>query len=152
MKKLSLLREAIEPRLEGIQHNIELLQEFAHQPFDAFQEPETLDRVHHNLRLALEGILYIATHVLSRFPGARETEYKRIASKLGEVGVIDREYADTVLVELAGYRNRLTHFYAEVKAEELYKICRENLGDVETFLKAIKNLLEHPEKFGLTIE
>lgn len=152
MKKLPLLREAIDPRLDGIQNNIAILREFAELPFVEFQKSEILDRVHHHLRLSLEGIFHITTHILSRIHGARETEYKRMARKLGEVGIVDPEFADTKLTAMAGYRNRLTHFYAEVKAEELYKICRENLSDIETFLQAIKRILEHPEKFGLTLE
>jgi len=37
---------------------------------------------------------------------------------------------------LAGYRNRLVHFYHEVTAEELYRICKDELGDVLTLKKA----------------
>lgn len=40
----------------------------------------------------------------------------------------------------------------EIKAEELYKICNTKFEDIETSLKSIKKLIEHPEKFGLTIE
>ncbi len=53
---------------------------------------------------------------------------------------------------MAGYRNRLTHFYAEINARELHKILKENLGDVEIFLTAIKKLLKNPKKFGLEVE
>lgn len=152
MRQLPILREAIQPRINGIRENLLDLEKFGQLSFDEFQKREILGLVHHNLRLTLEGVFNITAHILSRIPGARETEYKRMASKLGEKGIVDAEFAKTKLVQMAGYRNRLTHFYAEVKAEELYKICRENLGDVEDFLKAIKNLLEHPEKFRLTIE
>jgi len=31
---------------------------------------------------------------------------------------------------LAGYRNRMVHFYHEVTFEELYEICRGELGDL----------------------
>ena len=33
--------------------------------------------------------------------------------------------------KLAGYRNRLTHFYAEITPEELFLIVTGELGDVE---------------------
>jgi uncharacterized protein YutE (UPF0331/DUF86 family) len=35
-----------------------------------------------------------------------------------------------LLVTLAGYRNRMVHFYHEVTFEELYEICRGELGDL----------------------
>lgn len=56
------------------------------------------------------------------------------------------------MVEMAKYRNRLVHFYAEVTFEELYKIIHENLVDFDVFLASIKNLLETPQKFGLEVE
>lgn len=53
---------------------------------------------------------------------------------------------------MAGYRNRLTHFYAEITPEEMYQIINHHLDDFAVFLKAVKNVLEHPEKFELTVE
>lgn len=47
---------------------------------------------------------------------------------------------------LAGYRNRLVHFYQEVSPEELYQICARQLGDLEQILRAYRGWLrEHPE-------
>jgi len=43
-------------------------------------------------------------------------------------------------------------FYAEISPEEIYGIINNDLGDFEIFLKAVKNVLERPEKFGLSIE
>lgn len=47
------------------------------------------------------------------------------------------------LYEMAGYRNRLTHFYFEVTPKEMYKIIQNNLGDFDKFLKYIKKILEN---------
>lgn len=152
MNKLSLRREALLPRIDGIQKNLVKLQEFSKLSLEDFSREENLDRVHHHLRLALEGVFNIASHVLARIPGGRETEYKRMARKLGELGIMEAEFAEKQLVQMAGYRNRLTHFYADVKTEELYEICGTHLNDVETFLGQIKQLLENPGKFGLRFE
>lgn len=53
---------------------------------------------------------------------------------------------------MAKYRNRLVDFYAKVSPTELYKIIHDDLGDFDVFLTAVKNLLNHPEKFGLLVE
>jgi uncharacterized protein YutE (UPF0331/DUF86 family) len=53
---------------------------------------------------------------------------------------------------MAGYRNRLTHFYADIKPEEIYKIIHEDINDFGTFLKFIKELMSNPEKFNLVVE
>jgi len=46
------------------------------------------------------------------------------------------------LVPIAGYRNRLVHFYQEITPEELYEIIQNDLPDIEGFMKEIENFLE----------
>lgn len=98
---------------------------------------------------ALEGVFHISSHILSRIPGAEAAEYKEIARKLGEYKIIDKNFAETRLSEMAGYRNRLVHFYAEISPEEIYDIINHNLNDFDIFLKAVKNVLADPKKYGI---
>lgn len=100
---------------------------------------------------ALEGIFHISTHILSRIPGGQATEYKSIAKKMGELGIVDALFANEQLTQMAGYRNRLVHFYAEVSAEEIYDIIKNRLSDFDIFLTGVKKVLEHPETFGIDI-
>ncbi len=104
------------------------------------------------MRRALEGVFHIGSHILSRMPGGRATEYKDIAKKMGELGIVDAGFAQNQLTDMAGYRNRLTHFYADITPQEIQEILIHHLMDFEQFLKYIKQLLEHPEKFNLKIE
>ena len=46
---------------------------------------------------------------------------------LGRLGTV----AGRKLLLIAGYRNRLTHFYSDVTREELYGTVRDGLGDLE---------------------
>ena len=147
-----LQRESIEPRLDEIEKELVLLHEFAKMPLESFKSDVVIDRTHLHLRFALEGIFHIGSHILSRTPGGRFTEYKEIARKLGEIGIVDKIFAEQILVKMAGYRNRLTHFYAEVTPEELYRILNTHLSDIATFVEAIKCLLKNPKKFGFTLE
>ena len=71
---------------------------------------------------------------------------------MGVLGIVDKEFAHTKLVEMAKYRNRLVHFYSEIKADEPYQIIQTDLVDFDTFLSAIKTLLTNPSKFDLVIE
>ena len=45
------------------------------------------------------------------------------------------------LEKMAGYRNRLVHYYKEISSEELYEILQNDLGDLEKFLKEIEKFL-----------
>ncbi|NCO82957.1 MAG: hypothetical protein COZ31_10935 [Nitrospirae bacterium CG_4_10_14_3_um_filter_44_29] len=88
------------------------------------------------LRRALEAVFDIGRHILAKTYGFKEIEYKVIAKELGERGIISRELSDTLYV-MAGYRNRMVHFYREITPEELYSIAINNLKDFETFTKEI---------------
>lgn len=141
MDKLPLEKDVIVKRMDGIQAEVEELQKLARIPFDEFQEGVGFKLAHYHLHRALEGVFHIGAHILSRIPGAQATEYKEIARKLGEHGIVEKEFANTKLVEMAKYRNRLVHFYAEITPQELYEILQKDLGDFDRFLSAIKKLM-----------
>lgn len=153
MTKFPLKRQSLIPRMDGILRDVELLQEFSTYPFEKFTgEDYHFDVAKLHLREALEGVFHIGTHILARLNGGRGTDYKDIARKLGEFGIVEKNFANAALTRMAGYRNRLTHFYAQIKPQELYDILQHNLDDFNTFLRAVKNVLEHPEQFGLEVE
>ena len=120
--------------------------------FHAFQaDPRNVASAESYLRRGLEALLDLGRHLLAKGFGLAVTEYKEIAVALVQVGVLDQD-AGHLLRELAGYRNRLVHFYDAVSDHELYDICTMQLGDVEKVLAAmIRWIREHPEKIDRTI-
>jgi uncharacterized protein YutE (UPF0331/DUF86 family) len=97
------------------------------------------------LRRSLEAIFDIGRHILSKTYGFREIEYKAIAKELGEREVITKELSG-LLQEMAGYRNRMVHFYREVTPDELYDIVVNNLKDLDRFIKEIVTFLKAYEE------
>jgi uncharacterized protein YutE (UPF0331/DUF86 family) len=83
------------------------------------------------LRRALEALLDVARHLLAKGHGRGTLEYREVARLAGEYGLITDAALAARFVEMAGFRNRLTHFYREVTAEELYGVVAQELGDVE---------------------
>ena len=147
-----LEREAILPRVDGIGKNLAKLRHLGELDFDAFRDGDAFDLVQHHLRLALEGVFHIGSHILSRLPGGRAVEYGEIAKKLGEHGIVEKKFAEETLFPMARLRNLLVHHYADIDAKELYRIVQEDLPDIEHFLSSVKQVIEHPDKWGLTIE
>jgi len=145
-------KDVIIPRIDGITHDIEKLRQLAKLSLDEFSKEDNFALAQFYLRRALEGVFNIGNHIVSQLPGNKVTQYKEIARKLGDIGIVDKKFAYTKLVQMAGYRNRLTHFYADVTVQELHKVLQQNLNDFDVFLTKIKELLQHPEKFGFTIE
>lgn len=88
------------------------------------------------LRRSLEAIFDIGRHIISKMAGKGIVEYKEIAETLGKNNIITDNCAGKLRL-MAGYRNRLVHFYREVSDNELYSIVKTNLYDVEDFTKQI---------------
>lgn len=149
MKTMPFEKDVVMARVNGIEEEIVALSTLAKIPFETFSQGDGYKLAQYHLHRALEGVFHITSHVLSRIPGAQATQYKELATKLGEVGVVDRDFAKTKLAAMAKYRNRLVHFYAQITAEELYGILQKDLGDFHIFLAGVKRALEHPEAFGI---
>lgn len=97
------------------------------------------------LRRALEALLDLGRHILAKGFGVGITEYKEIGRTLAEKGVIDGETAN-LLIKMAGYRNRMVHFYDEISDKELFLICTNELDDMEIVLSEILAWLRHHEE------
>ena len=149
---LPIKKQSIIPRIDGVERDVERLRNLRRLEPEKFQEEDNFSLAQFYLRRALEGAFHIGNHLLSRLSGGRSTQYKEIAKALGEKEIVDRSFADNNLVKMAGYRNRLTHFYADISPEELYKVLNNDLGDFDFFLTAIKELLQNPEKYNLELE
>lgn len=101
-----------------------------------FSDPRNVWAAESCLRRALEALLDLGRHLLAKGFGVAATEYKEIALRLGEVGVLRKPEAD-LLRDMAGYRNRMVHFYHEVTPAELFSLARDRLSDMEVVLEAM---------------
>ena len=97
------------------------------------------------LRRSLEAVFDIGRHILAKLYGFREIEYKTIARALGEKGIISQNLSDTIQI-MAGYRNRMVHFYREVSPEELHSIVVNNLKDFDRFSMEIVSFIKAYEQ------
>ncbi len=103
------------------------------------------------IRRSLEALLDLGRHVLAKAFALAPAEYKEIANRLVETGVLPEDAGD-LLRQMAGYRNRLVHFYNEVSHEELYALCTEQISDIESICEAILQWLkQHPENLDSAI-
>ncbi|MEA3295650.1 MAG: HepT-like ribonuclease domain-containing protein [Patescibacteria group bacterium] len=152
MKNAPINKQVILLRVNGIQGEMQELKKVRDLNFDEFSSGSGYKIAHYHLHRALEGVFNIGSHILARIPGVEITDYKGIAISLGANGIVDKKFANTKLKDMAGYRNRLVHFYAEISSEEIYKIINEDLDDFDIFLESIKKFLQNPQKFNLTID
>ena len=139
--------------MDGISQDLQRLKKLSFLSVEEFEKRgDSFALAQFYLRQALEGVFHIGSHILSRLPGGRATEYKEIARLLGEKEVVPMEFAKLKLMPMAGYRTRLTHFYYEVGPREILGILKDRLADIEEFLHHIRELLKKPDRLGLSVE
>jgi len=103
------------------------------------------------LRRSLEALFDVGRHILGKGFGVPVAEYKQVARDLADRGVISAVYLN-LMVNMAGYRNRLTHFYDEVSMEELYQIVTVHREDIRNILNEFLTWQKnHPEMVDATL-
>ena len=96
------------------------------------------------LRRALEALMDLGRHILAKGFGEGTSEYRQIGSGLETRGVLSAPQAE-LFRRLAGYRNRMVHFYQEISDEELYSICSSQIGDIKNVTNAVVEWIrKHP--------
>ena len=120
-------------------------------PGEFTSDPRNAPAAESYLRRALEALMDLGRHILAKGFGRGVSEYKKVGTELGDVGVLGRDEA-ALFRKMAGYRNRMVHLYDEVTTEELYQICAEHLNDFDLVIEAIMTWLrQNPEKLDTEI-
>jgi uncharacterized protein YutE (UPF0331/DUF86 family) len=98
------------------------------------------------LRTFLEALFDLGRHILAKCFGIGVTECKQIASELERQGVLDSEHA-LLLRVLAGYPNRMVHFYHEITSKALYEICTNEIKHVRKAQEALLNWVQAHQEY-----
>jgi uncharacterized protein YutE (UPF0331/DUF86 family) len=97
------------------------------------------------LRRALEALFDIGRHILAKKFAYPATEYKEIAKALSDKGVLVEKETE-LMRKMAGYRNRMVHFYHEITPEELHEICLDHLNEIKLLVdKLVQWTKEHQD-------
>ncbi|HVR97498.1 MAG TPA: DUF86 domain-containing protein [Thermoanaerobaculia bacterium] len=100
-----------------------------------YRNPATAESL---LRRAVQAVFDLLRHMTAKAHGRGLLEYKELARIAREKSFIQDPELLKVLDQLAGFRNRLTHFYDEVTSEELYGILRNDLEDLERIAEELR--------------
>ena len=94
------------------------------------------------LRRAIEAMFDVGRHILAKTYEFKSLESKEVASVLAEKGIVAPSFGQT-LIKMAGYRNRMVHYYKEITPEELFDILLNDLRDIENFIREIEAFLKN---------
>jgi uncharacterized protein YutE (UPF0331/DUF86 family) len=97
------------------------------------------------LRRGIEALLDIGRHILAKGFAIAVSEYKEIGTQLVNQGVLTPDEG-LLMRRIAGYRNRMVHFYHEIANNELYVLTSQHISDIENICNTmVQWLQENPE-------
>src|SRR5208337_1401505 len=111
------------------------------------QNRHTVAAAESYLRRSLEALFDVGRHILVKRFAFPATEYKEIARGLLDKKILDEDEAE-LMRKMAGYRNRMVHFYHEITPEELYEICLNHLDEIKLLLDRMLESIGGKEKEG----
>jgi uncharacterized protein YutE (UPF0331/DUF86 family) len=134
--RLKLVRERLQATTEQLQA-LRALPQASQEEFIA--DRRNPDAAESNLRRALEALFDVARHLLSKVYGLGALEYKEVARLAGEKGLVTDPELKRRFIEIAGFRNRLTHYYHEITPEEIYVVVSRDIADLEALREELRN-------------
>jgi len=139
-------------RLHWIHEMIRRVAELPLGTYESFRsDPRNAAAAESYVRRALEALMDLGRHILAKGFGHGPTEYKGIPLGLAQRGVLTEDEAD-LMMRLAGYRNRMAHFYNEISEQELYTICTLHIDDIKLASNALRRWIQdHPEKIDRSL-
>ena len=142
-----LSEKVIAERAEWIRKMLSAIRQVPLDTFEGFlSDSRNVAAAESYLRRALEALMDLGRHMLAKGFGMAASEYREIPRQLQAAGVLPVELA-ALMGTLAGYRNRMVHFYHDVTNQELYDICAHQLDDVEAVVGAMLAwVAAHPER------
>lgn len=108
------------------------------------QNRHTVAAAESYLRRSLEALFDIGRHILVKRFAFPATEYKEIARGLLDKRILNEDEAE-LMRKMAGYRNRMAHFYHEITPEELHEICLNHLDEINLLLDRMLQAIKRKE-------
>lgn len=117
------------------------LGEFAGMSAESFvRDRRAVNSAKYLLIVATEAALDICNHLVSRHGQRSPADYADCIGILGEMGAIDPDLRSR-LVKMARFRNLIVHLYWKVDDREVHRVIREDLGDLDRYLRAVGSYL-----------
>jgi uncharacterized protein YutE (UPF0331/DUF86 family)/predicted nucleotidyltransferase len=104
------------------------------------QDVVAIGAARYYLQTAIEAMLDINNHILSRQGLGTFETHVRTFEVLADAGIISRTSLSTY-IQMVGLRNRLVHVYEQIDNAIIHQILTERLSDFETYIAEIMDFI-----------
>lgn len=135
-------KQDVRINLETIEENLRMLETLGHFNYDEFKsEFWYLQSAVRLLQTSIEALVDISRYVIRSLGLQPAEEYSQVLMVLAESGYIELKDAD-VYARMAKFRNLVVHHYYRVNPEEVYRILKEELGDIRRWRDRLVEIIE----------
>ncbi|GAW91292.1 type VII toxin-antitoxin system HepT family RNase toxin [Calderihabitans maritimus] len=143
-RQLNLAR--IREKVTDIKESLAFLRQYAMQNDETFlKNKEAVHAARYSFIVLIEAAMNIANHFCARLLDKAPETYAETFLLLGEEGIIDPQLAQR-LAQMAKFRNLLVHGYGKVDDRRMLRSMREDLSDVEAFIREITKIVMEAEE------
>ena len=129
--------DIIKAKIAHIKENVERLSEKREASLEEFKITRDLqDIVLHNLQLAIQGCIDIASHIISDEGWTIPGNLPGLFNILWEKKVITDE-TRKVMKSMVGFRNVIVHEYEDIDLDKVYQVLKERLRDFTVFINQV---------------
>lgn len=130
-------KDIILAKSSAVKKHIKRIKDLPLKDFQTFQNnPDYQDILLFNIQLAVQNCIDIAAHIISDedlgIPGSTNEMFYT----LEENGYLTRDITEK-MVRAVGFRNLIVHEYVNLKLDRVYEISKNDINDLEIFLKHI---------------
>ena len=134
--------DIVRKKLEIIDDEINFLKEIQKLSINEFQNDlRNLKSTCRSLQNAIQALIDLGNHIISSLNLGKPEIYEDIPSLLFENKVITKSFKEK-FIYMIKFRNFLVHEYDRVDPLRIYKILKENIDDIESGMKLIKNFID----------
>ncbi|TDO94054.1 uncharacterized protein YutE (UPF0331/DUF86 family) [Halanaerobium saccharolyticum] len=131
--------DRIAEKIKFIKDNLKKLKELAElEKKDFLSDFRNYDTAKYNLQAAVEAMLDITAHIISRegytSPNTSADSFRILADE----GIIEEDML-LKFVKMTKFKNRIVHLYDQIDEEYIYRIINNHLSDIESFVDLIVN-------------
>ncbi len=132
--------KVVRDRLLLVKQSLDDLRSLPHTNLDEFtSDRRNILAANAALRRGLEALFDVARHLLAKGHGVGSLEYREVARRAADHGLVNDPSLAVRFVKMAGYRNRLTHHYDEVTPAELFAVVSKHPDDLENIAEALRS-------------
>lgn len=124
-------------KINHIKNNLERLEERQNlTPEELARNVDLQDIILHNLQLAIQGCIDIASHIISDQGWVVPDTLAGLFAILKKHKIISEELSEK-LKKMVGFRNIVIHEYGNIDLDKVHNILNSDIKDIYSFLKQI---------------